>query len=209
MTAASAGTETAAARRVPSQERSRALVDRVLAAAGEVVDAEGPAAATVQAIAKRAGVATGSLYQYFDSRDGVLEALVLSHVAAFEEVLNRLFAERSFTRIADAVAGTLGAYVTYYRTEPGFRALWLEQPLPPNLLAADKANNAVLAARLAELYSPLMGRPAADLQSAFEVAVEIGDALLDLAFRRDPEGDEAVVAEAQLIITAHLERHAH
>jgi hypothetical protein len=37
--------------------------------------------------------------------------------------------------------------------------------------------------------------------------VEAADALIKLAFRRDPEGDESVLVEAKALIREYLHRH--
>lgn len=61
--------------RVPQQERSRALVARVLQAAGELFAAEGYEQTTTNGIAAAAGVSVGSLYQFFGYKHAILDAL--------------------------------------------------------------------------------------------------------------------------------------
>ena len=46
----------------------------------------------------------------------------------------------------------------------------------------------------------------ARLRFALAIAVEAADALIKLAFRRDPDGDEAVLAEAKALIREYLHR---
>ncbi|MDG1392647.1 MAG: TetR/AcrR family transcriptional regulator, partial [Ilumatobacter sp.] len=55
------------------QERTRA---EVLAAAGEIIAAEGLEGLTMRKLAARAGVAVATLYNQFGDRDGVLVAFV-------------------------------------------------------------------------------------------------------------------------------------
>ncbi len=66
-------------RRVPFQERARHTVDAVVEAAGELLVAEGYERASTNAIAKRAGISIGSLYQYFDGKEAVFRALLQRH----------------------------------------------------------------------------------------------------------------------------------
>lgn len=54
-------------------ERQAAVVDAILAEAAE----SGPDQIRVQAIADKAGVAVGSLYQYFPNREGLLDFAIL------------------------------------------------------------------------------------------------------------------------------------
>lgn len=47
------------------------------------------------------------------------------------------------------------------------------------------------------------------LRFALEIAVEAADALIKLAFRRHPDGDEAVLDEAKALIRGYLHRHVN
>ncbi|NED57518.1 TetR/AcrR family transcriptional regulator, partial [Micromonospora aurantiaca] len=45
------------------------------------------------------------------------------------------------------------------------------------------------------------------LATALAIAVEAGDAVLKMAFRRDPAGDPEIVAEAERLIQGYLASH--
>lgn len=66
---------TAHAPRPPRQPRSRASLDRLLAAAEQVIAERGVASLTVQEVARRAGLAAGTLYTRFANKDALLRAL--------------------------------------------------------------------------------------------------------------------------------------
>lgn len=66
-------------RRTASQARSRETVEAILEAAARLLEEQGFRGASTNAIARRAGVSIGSLYQYFDSREDVFRALVARH----------------------------------------------------------------------------------------------------------------------------------
>lgn len=64
-------------RREPKQSRSRALVDAVVEATDELIRRGEPIdRVTVELVSERAGIATGSFYEYFASKDSVLGVLV-------------------------------------------------------------------------------------------------------------------------------------
>ncbi|MEZ5999259.1 TetR/AcrR family transcriptional regulator [Hyphomonas sp.] len=65
-------------RKSPVQARSAATVDAILEAAARILESEGFEGYTTNAIAKRAGVSIGSLYQYFPNKDAVTAALVMA-----------------------------------------------------------------------------------------------------------------------------------
>ena len=62
-------------RRIPRQLRANETVGTILEAAAQVLEAGGLAAFTTNAVAERAGVSIGTLYQYFADKDAVLRAL--------------------------------------------------------------------------------------------------------------------------------------
>ena len=62
-------------RKKPVQQRSRQMVECIIEASAKVVGEEGLAALTTNRVAEVAGVSNGSLYQYFQNRDDLLEAL--------------------------------------------------------------------------------------------------------------------------------------
>ncbi len=99
-------------RRVPKQARSRALVESILQALEEAA-ARNPALdeLRIEALAERAGVGIGSVYEYFSSKDSLLGALVgratqrnfhelLAHAEAVDGDLEQAVREVA-TRVTD------------------------------------------------------------------------------------------------------------
>jgi AcrR family transcriptional regulator len=66
-------------RRGPVQARARQTVDAIVEAAGQLLVIYGRAAITTNAVATRAGVSIGSLYQYFPNKESIFEALRERH----------------------------------------------------------------------------------------------------------------------------------
>jgi AcrR family transcriptional regulator len=63
-------------RKQPTQPRAIETVACLLQAAAQVLEAQGRAAFNTNAVAERAGVSIGSLYQYFPGNDALLIALM-------------------------------------------------------------------------------------------------------------------------------------
>ena len=63
-------------RKLPTQARSRARVEAILRAAGALLGEVGYDAVTTNLIAERAGVPVGSIYQFFETKDDIIAALV-------------------------------------------------------------------------------------------------------------------------------------
>lgn len=113
-----------APRRRAKQSRAKQSVDRILAAAAAQLARGGAAAVTTTALAADAGLAVGSLYQYFADRDAVLLALHQRRMAALAETLAAdlaiLPADAAWTVTLDHLIDHLAAAVV---EEPGFVAL--------------------------------------------------------------------------------------
>lgn len=63
-------------KKVPTQGRSRQTVDALVEATARTIAERGWQATTTNHVAAKAGVSVGSLYQYFDSREDLLAALM-------------------------------------------------------------------------------------------------------------------------------------
>jgi AcrR family transcriptional regulator len=101
-----------APRKLPQQERSRALYDAILVAAAELLEKDGPTF-TLAEVATRAGVGSGSFYQYFPDRAALIGALIDRQLTADRAKLES-FARTSEDETADLpellVAGVLDLY---------------------------------------------------------------------------------------------------
>jgi len=65
-----------APRKAPSQSRARVTVEAILEGAAHILERDGVAGYTTNAVAERAGVSIGSLYQYFPNKDALTAALI-------------------------------------------------------------------------------------------------------------------------------------
>src|SRR3954467_1636715 len=70
-------------RRVPVQGRSVERVRRMLDACAELIDEVGYEGLTTTLLAERAGVAIGSVYQFFPDKRGGVQALTLRNVETY------------------------------------------------------------------------------------------------------------------------------
>lgn len=63
-------------RKQPRQARSAATIEVILEAAARILESDGLAAFNTNAVAAKAGVSIGSLYQYFPSKEALLAELI-------------------------------------------------------------------------------------------------------------------------------------
>lgn len=197
-------------RRVPVQGRSVARVQRMLDACADLVDEIGYEALTTTLLAERAGVAIGSVYQFFPDKRAIVQALALRNMEAYLTRLSVRSEQVEFTHWWDVVDAAIDEYIAMHREVPGFRTLHFGDVVDVHLLDAERDNNTIIAEQLAALLVNHFGAVAGNrLDFALAIAVEAGDALIKLAFRKDPDGDETVLTEAKALIREYLHRQVN
>jgi AcrR family transcriptional regulator len=75
------------ARKAPGQARSKETVNVILEASARILEADGLHGFNTNALAAKAGVSVGSLYQYFPNKDAILLALINSFEDATQEAI--------------------------------------------------------------------------------------------------------------------------
>lgn len=76
-------------RKAPQQERSRETIDAVFEAMLQVLERQDASDPSMQAIAERAGVSVGSVYQYFPSKASLVNSLIAFHLRKQAEIVER------------------------------------------------------------------------------------------------------------------------
>jgi AcrR family transcriptional regulator len=74
-------------RKAPGQARSKETVNVILEASARILESEGLRGFNTNAVAAKAGVSVGSLYQYFPNKDAILLALIKSFEDATHEAI--------------------------------------------------------------------------------------------------------------------------
>jgi AcrR family transcriptional regulator len=192
-------------RRTPQQARSKARVDRMLKAAERVLVAEGVQALTTTRVAAEAKVSVGSLYQYLPDRDAIIDALAAGYFSQLEALMDEFVRAAGAERWADPVGVLIDTYAALYRTEHGFRALWFGTGLTDRTREADREHKRRMADGVRRVLLALgIAEDTETLGRACHAAVLTADALAQEAFRRDAEGDTALLDEAKVMLRGYL-----
>ncbi len=148
-------TEAAARGKAGSKERTRTrtpsadMRDALLTAAADILETEGPNALSVRRIATAAGVAPMGVYNHFDSKNGIIEALFIEGferlrkaLATIADIQDPYEALREGGRRyrALALAHPMVYRLMFLRTIPSF------EPSPASLEIAARAFEALVAA---------------------------------------------------------------
>jgi AcrR family transcriptional regulator len=179
----------------------------MLDACAELVDEIGYDGLTTTMLAERAGVAIGSVYQFFPDKRAIVQALTLRNLEAYVQRIAGRIADGGLTKWWDAVDAAIDEYIEMHRNTPGFRTLHFGDVVDRNLLDDERDNNAVIVEQLGSVLVEGFGLANEErLYFSLAVSVEMADALIKMAFRRDADGDERVLAEAKEIIRDYLYR---
>ncbi|MFF9089304.1 TetR family transcriptional regulator [Streptomyces sp. NPDC014991] len=207
-------------RRAPVQRRSAERLTRILDACAELLDEVGYDALSTRAVAQRAGVPIGSVYRFFGNKRQMADALAQRNLERYvERVTERLknggeAGARSRDTTGETTGGgdwraamdaVLDEYLAMKRTAPGFSLVDFGNQIPVGSRHSEP--NTRVADRLTDLLSGYLSRtPDEELRRVFLVAVESADTLVQLAFRIDPRGDDAIIAETRELLRAYLAR---
>jgi AcrR family transcriptional regulator len=193
-------------RRKPVQQRSAKRVEQMLEACAALIEEVGYDGVTTTLIAERAGVAVGSLYQFFPDKRAVVQELTRRNLERFLTMVGERFETNPVEHWWDAVDLAIDLYVDMHRTVPGFGKLHFGDVVDLELLdeGEGKHNNEVVAERLTEIVAEKAGLPVEQLRLPITIAVEATDGIHKLAFRRDPDGDQEIIDEGKHLLRQYL-----
>jgi AcrR family transcriptional regulator len=191
-------------RRQPVQARSRETVARLLEAAERLIEEEGPDALTTTAVAARAGVSPASLYRFFADREELIDALLIELLVELERHAEELEHTWEIASLEDFVDRELDLHVDFYERHPSLGRLWFGGRVSPAVAAAVHQRNRTLAARSRAGVQAAGLLPGAVPDSAFVMLVELGDRVLELAFRDGPQADREVIELGRAALRAYL-----
>ncbi len=141
----------------PKGERRVALAafkrDAIITAARQVFAAQGLEGATIRAIAEAAGIAPGTVYLQFDSKEAIYAEMLTASLADLLKSLREAVAP-AMPRAERLLAGALGFYRFYqHRPEDLHLGLYLAQGLKPTGLSP--ALDRMLNGRLIQCFALL------------------------------------------------------
>lgn len=118
-------------RRSPSQARSKATVEIILEATARILAEQGIAHLNTNAIARKAGVSVGSVYEYFPDKRAILDLLIDRHLSEGETALAMAAVGLSTNpQPSEVVAALVCSAIQLHRNDPRLhRVLSSEIPL--------------------------------------------------------------------------------
>jgi AcrR family transcriptional regulator len=194
-------------RRNPRQARSQARVKRILDVAEELFVAEGYTATTTNAIATRAQIPIGSLYQFFPDKEAILKALALRYGELLHQQLVTIdTTEPTTLSLSDYVNRLIEATDAFFAEHPGYHAIFMEvQGTIPALENIEATTDAQLIQDLARaLAQRAAGLIEGDYEAIAFVLVKAIGTLLWLSLSQEPQFRQRLVAETKRLTLNYL-----
>jgi AcrR family transcriptional regulator len=190
---------------VPQQARGKEKIARLLAAADRIIATEGVEAITTIRTAAEAGVSVGSLYRYLPNREAIIESLARHYLGMLEQQMDALVEQAGTEPVADPVGISVDAFAEFYRSHPGFRALWFSRHLTEETRGLDRAHKSVMAHRIRDvIVAQGLGRSDKRTLCVALTVQLTTDVMIQEAFRVNPRGDKALLEQVKIMIRSYL-----
>lgn len=194
-----------ALRHAPKQVRGERKVDKILRSA-EIVFAEvGYEHATTNAVAKHAGISIGSLYQFFSSKDAILEAMAQRYLDQTRVELLALLDADEIVELPAMLTGLVETMVHLQLQRPYFLQCLNQNRTYSAIQGSVAELNAVIADHVVSLLGRL-SKPlnADDEQRRATICVYSVSALLPLAIEAKGRARTKTIAEIVTLLVRYL-----
>jgi len=192
-------------RKRPGQPRSRATFDTIVEGAARILEERGFEGYNTNAIAERAGVSVGSIYQYFPDKDAVTAAIIRREAAL---LLDHAAAARETIGAHDGLVHLIDAAIHHQLRRPVLaRLIDIEETRLP--LGED--NRGVETSLRTDLESVLARpemRPLPDRAQAALDIVAIVRGMVDAAGQRDERDRDALAQRVRAAVSGYIDRMA-
>lgn len=201
-------TDLTAARREPTQRRSRERVERILGCASALIEQKGSDVMRMSDVAETAGISIGSLYQYFPDKGAIIRTLAERYNLAGQIcIAEGLQGVRDKEGLRKAFGELIDTYYAMFLAEPVMRDIWSGTQADKALRDIDLADSRINGAVLAEVRSRIS--PGADrvmLETSSFLIMQLGEAAMRLAISVErEEGNRLVEHFKRMVLRDMLE----
>ncbi|MFC6633003.1 TetR/AcrR family transcriptional regulator [Microbulbifer taiwanensis] len=193
----------------PSQARSRARVERILAAARELLGEHGLVGLTMDAVARRADIPIGSLYQFFPDRNALIARLFHAQLMATDAlVMEALSGARSMAELRKNIATLPRALYRYIADAPALVEIWRAVQSIRALRHLDTDDSRRMGLALFEAIRGQKGVSVdeARLARACFLVCDLLGAVVQAALEQDPAEGWELVEEWVLMAESYFDR---
>jgi AcrR family transcriptional regulator len=152
-----------------------------------------------------AGVSVGSVYRFFPDKQALAEALAVRYWSDFADLVAGVAEADAQEPVADPALAVLSVLTAGFRARPGFLALWYGGLRNERVRDRTRDARQAIASSIEQIFAVHWPEASQDVRTlAAQMVVLSGDGLLREAFRRDLDGDAALLAESSVMLSSYI-----
>ena len=197
-------------RRQPRQARSKARVQRILEVAEQMFVVDGYDVTTTNAIAAKAEVPIGSLYQFFPDKSVIVQALAAQYMEQLQKRFETLHtSEATELSLAEYVERMIDMTNQFFDDYPGYHSIFMQvQNKIPELEAIEAAADNQLIQEIAILLSSRFAdRQQVNYETVSFVIVKAVGTLLWLALSQEQPFRDELLTETKRLTLSYLQSY--
>ena len=193
-------------RRVPTQKRSREKYDLILTTAKMLIGERGNDSVSMREIAKQAGLAISSIYQYFPDKNAILAAIMQEYFDHIRALMTGYLDHcENMDDLHKGLSNGIDMFYAQFKQEPALAVLWAGLQANQTLKELDaedsRMNAKLISERIIALY------PNVDAQKTYSAAllfVHASGMTVRLALSVPKEEADALVEEYKFLSLLRL-----
>lgn len=201
-------TTSIAPRKLPVQRRARVTRDAIIEGAAQLLGTSGLPGFNTNAVAVRAGVSIGTLYQYFPNKDALMAALIDREQQARADILGSIVDDLEGYSLSEGVSRLIDAAVAGEMSQPQLsRSLDHEEARLPVAALVGNAQS-LLDEHVARFLGPhLPGIADAQLRQIGRTVRVIARAIIDDMINGDSPDQNEAREQSRLAVLGYLDKH--
>jgi len=183
-------------KRSPKQKRSQDRMHAILRAAERLIQVHGSAGLRIQDIARQAEISTSSVYQYFENKDSIIEALARSYLLEMRQIVDASGIEdvESIDGLVGILHDMTDEYYHYNLANPAVPDILLGVTTNKNLVRIDEEDSAEIAEFFARSAGHLfLTSNEVDVTNVFRLGINLTRETVRLALDLDEEQRHVVL----------------
>jgi AcrR family transcriptional regulator len=189
------------------QARGRQRIEAILSVAEQVIAEVGYRAATTNAIAARAGISPGSLYQFFANKDAIADALAARYTDQLGRAQQKAFTGDITTAPLPALIDQIiDPLIAFNLAHPAFHVLFTDPDTPQPMANATAHLHQLILDQVDTLIATRAPAvPSTERTLAARISVQLFRALLPLVTNSRGRNRHATTAELKKVLHAYLQ----
>ncbi|MBI1278395.1 MAG: TetR family transcriptional regulator [Anaerolineaceae bacterium] len=191
------------------QQRGLQRQAAILEAAGMVFAEAGYVGTTTNAIADRAGISPGSLYQFFPNKEAIADALAKQYTHELQQFWDSTFSADNIHMSLDVLINILvDSMITFDENKPGFSVLFFGDDTSADLAAMGHQLHEGIIGRFADLISARNPNiPPEKCELMANVIIRLYKAFVPVMVEHHSQQNTQMIGEMKAVLRGYLAPH--